>query len=179
MPPGPSHRLRSVSLLTGLFLMAGATPALPQEGFTPEQVVAAHLRSRLILTHPIKLDAREFHARADRPGEFGAVRDSTRSVLIANELDAKVQTLDEVRICDSGDPARGIPPWATCRLVGAESFVGISEPTINGDRAVVDVLVWRSLGNSMRPLSGTHYEIILKRSGRAWEVESVEVKAVT
>jgi hypothetical protein len=70
---------------------------------------------------------------------------------IAGILNAKVSKIDDVVSCGPGDPSRGIPPWATCQIFGAASFVGMSDSRISGTEGQVTVVVWSESDNVTNP----------------------------
>ena len=144
---------------------------------TPEEVVVSKLAQSLI--KPVKLDPR-YALIASGASPFAGKRPEARTRSMARHLSARIEEFESVRRCDPHDVTRGEFPWSRCKLLDAESFVAVSEPTIEGDTATVYVTIWtHSRSSPVQPISIAQYQACLVRVKGEWQVKKLEAVAAS
>jgi hypothetical protein len=143
---------------------------------TPEEAAVSRLAG---LKGPVKLD-RRFALRSGGEIEFeNRIRSPDVTRRIAVMLNAELDRYESVRVCDPHDVSRGEYPWSRCRLNGAHSFVGVSEPTITGSDATVFVTVWWNTSDRIQPIAAVQWEALVRKDRSGWRLTKLTSVAAT
>ena len=136
----------------------------------PEVAAAERFKS---LPRPIALDP-----RTEGWEPHGIFRADSLTARIAVVIGARVAELESMRQCEVAEPVSS--PFKVCRLVGAESYLAVSEPVISASgTAYVRVKVVRNNTDAKRSTMAAEWEVTLRLVGSAWTVQAVRILAVT
>jgi hypothetical protein len=99
-------------------------------------------------------------------------RSSAEVDALVHVLGGEPGTLEATRVCERQDPS-------TCKLVGANSVIAASRPSVSGETAEVLLKLWFTTPSTRQPVASRDVLVTLKRDAAKWSVVGERVLRTT